>query len=192
MDCLTIACGSSSHRFSVYNQAFAAMASRRTFPGRSYYPENVVLQAPDRRIVRIAQARGVFSYRVQHRLNFARRVGDDAKDLRGGSLQFRRLDKALPRVGDLMSACFELLFEIGASWAGSTSVRPGSAHEMCHPKYHRSTNSQARVSPAVNPEALVMRFLARSGLRPYGAARQFSPSPRREWAGQYHEISEYS
>ena len=35
----------------------------------------------------------------------------------------RRLDKALPRVGDLPSACFELLFEIGAGLANSTNAR---------------------------------------------------------------------
>jgi len=34
-----------------------------------------------------------------------------------------RLDKALPRVGDLPSACFELLFEIGAGLASSPNAR---------------------------------------------------------------------
>jgi hypothetical protein len=58
-----------NHCFSVYGQAFAAMANRRNFPVRSYYPKNAVLQAPDPRIVRIAKARGIFSNRVQHRLN---------------------------------------------------------------------------------------------------------------------------
>src|SRR5258705_13415206 len=109
MDRTTITCGSSRHRFSVYGQAFAAMASRRNFPVRSYYPKNVVLQSPDPRIVGIAEARGIFGYRVQHRLNLARRVEDDAQDLRGGSLLLHHLNEALTHLSDLPSGRLELL-----------------------------------------------------------------------------------
>jgi hypothetical protein len=38
-------------------------------------------------------------------------------------LLLHRLDKALTRVVNLLSASFELLFEIGAGLAGSTSAR---------------------------------------------------------------------
>src|SRR5580704_10165271 len=81
----------------------------------------VVLQTEDLRIVRFAQACGIFGHRVQHRLN--RRGRDDAQHLRGGVLLLHHLDKALTRVGDLPSACFELLFEIGAGLASSTNAR---------------------------------------------------------------------
>src|SRR6266581_1038948 len=63
----------------------------------------------------------MFGHRVQHRLN--RRVRDEAQHLGGGSLLHRRLGKALTRVGNLPSASFELLFEIGAALASSTNAR---------------------------------------------------------------------
>jgi hypothetical protein len=59
---------------------------------------------------------------VQHRLNLGRRVRDDAQNLGGGGLLLQRLDKVLPHVGDLASACFELLFEIGAGRVSSTDA----------------------------------------------------------------------
>src|SRR5882724_11624278 len=62
----------------------------------------------------------MFGHRVQHRLN--RRLRDDAQHLGGGSLLLRRLDKALTRMGDLPSACSELLFEIGAALASPTNA----------------------------------------------------------------------
>ena len=75
----------------------------------------------DLRVVRIAQARGIFGYRVKHPLN--RGVRDEAQHLRSGSLLHRRLGKALTRVGDLPPICLEFLFEIGAGLASSTNAR---------------------------------------------------------------------
>jgi len=63
----------------------------------------------------------MFGHRIQHRLN--RRVRDEAQHLRGGNLLRLRLDKALTRVVDLVSACSELLLEIGAGLPGPTSAR---------------------------------------------------------------------
>src|SRR5580700_9343719 len=121
MDRPTIVSSSSSDRISVYGEARAAMGSRRNFPACSHYSKNVALEAPDPRIDRVAQARGIFGHRVEHRLN--RRVRDDAQHLRGGSLLLHRLDKALTRLGNLPSARFELLFVIGTGLARPTTTR---------------------------------------------------------------------
>src|SRR5258708_2797261 len=56
------------------------------------------------------------------RVRHVRRLRDDAQHLGGGSLLLRRLDKALTRMGDLPSACSELLFEIGAALASPTNA----------------------------------------------------------------------
>jgi hypothetical protein len=45
----------------------------------------------DHRIVCVAQASGIFAYRVQHRLNLGRRVRDDAQHFSGRSLLLQGL-----------------------------------------------------------------------------------------------------
>ena len=106
---------------------FAGIPSRAWLvAGISPYEATSRRRSPSRRKITALFAshrRAAFSaYRVQHRLNLGRRVRDDAQNLGGGGLLLQRLDKALPHLGDLASACFELLFEIGAGRVSSTDA----------------------------------------------------------------------
>src|SRR5580704_8721531 len=147
----------------------------------------VVLQTEDLRIVRFAQACGIFGHRVQHRRN--RRGRDDAQYLRGGSLLAHRLGKALTRLGDLASACFELLFEIGAALASSTNARRRSgqvklatsrlALRPCARQgyLHRRTNPECWPSQRVTgPAGRIARSPQRASARLYSACRIPAPA----------------
>jgi len=72
-----------------------------------------------------------------------------------------RLDKALTRVGDLPSACFELLFEIGAGLADSTKTRFRSgqtkfatSRSALRP-FARQDHLHRRISPESSPSQRV-------------------------------------
>src|SRR5262249_1935223 len=115
-----VACGSSSHRVSVGRNAPPGVATPWDSPAISLHPKKVVLQAEDSGIVRVAQASGIFGYRIQHRLNLAWRFRDDAQHIGGGSLLLHSLSQAFPRVVDLPSVFVELLFEVGGGVASTT------------------------------------------------------------------------
>jgi hypothetical protein len=70
----TIACSPSNHGVSICRNCLPGTARRRNFSVGGYQPKKVVLQAEDHCVVRVAQASGIFGYRVQHRLNLRRRA----------------------------------------------------------------------------------------------------------------------
>jgi hypothetical protein len=133
----------------------------------------------------------MFGYRVQHRLN--RRVRDEAQHLRGGSLLLHRLGRTLTRVGDLLPACFELLFEIGASRASSHKARlrsgqtklatSRSALRACARQgyLHRRTGPQCRSSqPGTGSAGRIARTRKRPGVLS-GETALVGPEEIRYW-----------
>ena len=88
----------------------------------------------------------------------------------------RRLDKALTRVGDLSSACFELLFEIGAGFVSSTDARLRSSQM----KLATSRSALRPFARQRHPHrGLVPSWSSQSGTGPTG---RIARSRERAWA----------
>src|SRR5215472_19091681 len=81
-------------------------------PGMRTEHHYVAVAEKDPRVQRFAQTGGIRDDRVQNRLKIARRFADDAQHLCGSGLLLKRLGKVPPRLGELTSARFELLFQL--------------------------------------------------------------------------------
>jgi hypothetical protein len=60
----------------------------------------------------ITNARGIFQYGLEYRLQLTARARDDAQHLCGRRLLLQRLGKVPPRLGEFTGARFELLFQL--------------------------------------------------------------------------------
>ncbi len=78
-----------------------------------------------------------------------------------------RLDQAIPRAGDLASACFELLFEVGAGLAGSSNARLRSG-QMKLATSRSALRPFARQSHPPSPDEPPMPVVTAGGLGPRG------------------------
>src|SRR5215471_7729620 len=110
--------GSSSNAASIYWNfpGFEIIPQLRTHVGRMAEAgdpaEEFALALEQPGVVSVAQTNSGFHERIEHQLEIESRTADHLEHLGGRGLLLQRLGKVLARLGELMGARFELLFQL--------------------------------------------------------------------------------